>query len=77
MRKLLSLILLALKCYFYDAKNFIFHSMILDYKGEILSEINQIEGGIFAEIDLESMYQFRNKCCVLDDIKNSYEVKIK
>jgi predicted amidohydrolase len=51
--------------------------MILDYKGEILSEINEVEGGIFSEIDLESMYEFREKCKVLDDIKSSYEVIIK
>jgi predicted amidohydrolase len=50
------------------------HSMILDYKGEILSEINKEEGGIYAELDLEEMYDFRKKCTVLNDIKNSYEV---
>ena len=50
------------------------HSMILDYKGEILSEINKIEGGIYANIDLDEMYEFRSKCRVLDDIKESYEV---
>lgn len=53
------------------------HSMILDYKGDILSEINKIEDGIYAEIDLEEMYSFRDKCRVLDDIKDSYEVVIK
>lgn len=50
------------------------HSMILDYKGEILSEINKIEGGIYANIDLDEMYEFREKCRVLDDIKDFYEV---
>lgn len=53
------------------------HSMIIDYKGDILSEINKIEGAFSAQIDLESMYNFREKCRVLDDIKNSYEVIIK
>lgn len=53
------------------------HSMILDYKGDILSEINEIEGGIYADIDLDEMYNFRDKCRVLDDIKDSYEVTIK
>lgn len=53
------------------------HSMILNYKGDILSEINKKEGGIFAEINLEEMYEFRNKCTVLKDIKDSYEVIIK
>ncbi len=53
------------------------HSMILDYKGDILSEINEIEGGIFAEVNLDEMYEFRDKCRVLEDIKDSYEVVIK
>ena len=53
------------------------HSMILDYKGDILSEINEIEGGIYADIDLDEMYNLRDKCRVLDDIKDSYEVTIK
>lgn len=50
------------------------HSMIIDYKGDILSEIDKIEGGIFASIDLNEMYDFREKCKVIDDIKDSYEV---
>ena len=51
--------------------------MILDYNGNILSEINKKEGGIFAEINLEEMYEFRDKCTVLNDIKDSYGVEIK
>ena len=53
------------------------HSMILDYKGDILSEINKKEGGIYAEINLNEMYEFRKKCTVIKDIKDSYEVIIK
>lgn len=53
------------------------HSMIIDYKGDILEEIDTVEGGIYAEIDLNSMYEFRDKCKVLNDIKDSYEVIIK
>ena len=53
------------------------HSMIIDYDGKILDEINENEGGIYAEIDLEKMYDFRAKCTVLKDIKDSYEVIIK
>ncbi len=53
------------------------HSMIIDYEGKILDEINELEGGIYAEIDLEKMYDFRDKCTVLKDIKDSYEVIIK
>jgi predicted amidohydrolase len=50
------------------------YSMILDYKGEVLSDIEKKEGGFYATIDLEEMYSFRDKCRVLDDIKESYEV---
>jgi len=50
------------------------HSMILDYKGDIIDEIDTEEGFIRATIDMEEMYSFRNKCRVLDDIKQVYEV---
>ena len=50
------------------------HSMIMDYKGDILDEIDKVEGGIRAVCDLDEMYEFRNKCRVLEDIKKSYEV---
>ena len=50
------------------------HSMIIDYNGNVISEIDKIEGGIYAKIDLEEMYEFREKCKILDDIKISYEV---
>ena len=53
------------------------HSMIIDYEGKIMDEIEEIEGAIYAEADLEKMYEFRSKCTVLDDIKNSYEVIVK
>ena len=50
------------------------HSMIIDYEGKVADEINEIEGAVYAEADLEKMYEFRDKCTVLKDIKNSYEV---
>ena len=50
------------------------HSMIIDYEGKILSEINEKEGGIYAELDLNKMYDFRSKCTILKDICESYEV---
>ena len=53
------------------------HSMIIDYEGKILDEIDEIEGGIYAELDLNKMYEFRDKCTILNDIKDSYEVVIK
>ncbi len=60
-----------------DGEKNLGHSMILNYKGDILSEINKKEDGIYAEINLEEMYEFRDKCTVLNDIKDSYEVIIK
>ena len=53
------------------------HSMIIDYNGKILNEIDEIEGGIYAEIDLAKMYGFRANCNILNDIKDSYEVNVK
>lgn len=53
------------------------HSMIIDYKGDVISEINEVEDGIYAEVNLDEMYSFREKCRVLEDIKDSYEVVIK
>ena len=53
------------------------HSIIYDYKGEILSEINSGDGEIFATLDLKEMYYFRKKCTILNDIKHNYEVSTK
>ena len=50
-------------------------SRIIDYKGEEISSIMEGEGIISAEINLEEMYNFRNKCTILNDIKEKYEVK--
>ncbi len=52
------------------------HSRIIDYNGNVLSELLNGEGLIQAEIDLDEMYKFREKCTILHDIKDSYEVKI-
>lgn len=52
------------------------HSMIIDYKGEIIDEIDKIEGFIYAEVDLDEMYEFQNKCTILNDIKEEYKVEI-
>ena len=60
-----------------DGERNLGHSMILDYNGNVISEINKKEGGIYAEIDLDEMYKFREKCTVLKDIKKTYEVKVK
>ena len=50
------------------------HSMIYDYSGNILDEIDTVEGCISATVSLSEMYDFRDKCTVLKDIHNSYEV---
>lgn len=50
------------------------HSLIYDFSGNILSEIDIKEGVISAELDLSQMYDFRDKCTVLKDIHPSYEV---
>ena len=60
-----------------DNKENLGHSMIINYEGKILDEIEEIEGGIYAEVNLPLMYEFRDKCTVLNDIKENYEVIIK
>lgn len=50
------------------------HSRIIDYNGNVLSEILDGEGVIQANIELDKMYDFRAKCTVLKDIRESYEV---
>ena len=57
-----------------DGKENLGHSMIVDYNGNILDQIEEIEGGIYAEVNLPEMYKFRDKCTILNDIKDSYEV---
>lgn len=52
------------------------HSRIIDYNGNVLSELLDGEGIIQSNLDLEEMYNFRDKCTVLDDIRESYEVKL-
>ena len=52
------------------------HSRIIDYKGESLSEIkDQKEGAMNAVLNLKEMYEFREKCKCIDDIRESYEVQ--
>lgn len=51
------------------------HSRIIDYNGEIVSEIAEGEGVIFAELKFNEMYKFREKCTVLLDIHDEYDVK--
>ena len=53
------------------------HSMIIDYEGKIMDEIEEIEGGIYAELNIPKMYEFREKCTILKDEKDSYEVVLK
>lgn len=60
-----------------DGEENLGHSMIIDYQGNILDQIEEKEGGIWAEINLNEMYEFRDKCTVLNDIKDSYDVEIK
>ena len=50
-------------------------SRIIDYKGDELASIMSGEGICSAELSLNEMYEFRQKCCILNDIKLDYEVK--
>lgn len=50
------------------------HSRIIDYNGEIIAEIKDQEGAMFAEIKFDEIYKFREKCTVLKDICTEYKV---
>lgn len=50
-------------------------SRIIDFKGEEISSIMHNEGIITCNLDMTSMYEFRDKCTILNDIKDNYEVK--
>lgn len=51
------------------------HSRIIDYNGNVLAEVLSGEGIIQSTLKFDAMYEFRDKCTVLEDIKESYEVK--
>ena len=52
------------------------HSRIIDYKGESISEIkDQKEGAMSAILNFKEMYEFRDKCKCINDIRKNYEVK--
>lgn len=51
------------------------HSRIIDYNGEVIAEVADGEGGMFAELKFDEIYKFREKCTVLNDICKNYEVK--
>lgn len=53
------------------------HSRIFDYVGETITEIkNQKEGLMTCEINLQKMYEYRNSCTILNDIRDNYEVRV-
>lgn len=53
------------------------HSMIIDYQGNYMDEIDKKEGYIYASLDLEEMYKYREKCTVLKDLRKIYKVRTK
>lgn len=53
------------------------YSRIINYDGSINQEIDEKKNHIYATIKFDSaMYDFRNKCTVLNDIHKNYEVCI-
>ncbi len=62
--------------YIEDGEWNIGHSRFIDYKGDTISEIKeQKEGAMNAVLKFAPMYDFREKCTCMNDIRNSYEVK--
>lgn len=52
------------------------HSRAIDYNGEVISEIKNGEGAMTTEIKFKEMYEFREKCTVLLDIHDTYDVQL-
>ncbi len=50
------------------------HSRIIDYNGNVLAEILDGEGVIQSTLNFNAMYRFRDKCTILKDIREAYEV---
>ena len=51
------------------------HSRIIDYKGDSITEIkDQKEGAMTAALNFDDMYEFREKCTCMNDIRENYEV---
>lgn len=51
------------------------HSRIIGFNGDTVAEIRDGEGVVSAELKFNEMYQFREKCTVLLDIQESYDVR--
>ena len=49
---------------------------LLILKEEEIASISKIEGLVSTKISLNDMYEFRDKCTILNDIKENYEVKL-
>lgn len=53
------------------------HSRVFDYVGETMTEIkDQKEGIMSCNINLQKMYEYRNSCTILKDIRDNYEVRV-
>lgn len=52
------------------------HSRIFDYLGETITEIkDQKQGAMSVTINFDNMRKYRTECQIMNDIRNSYEVK--
>lgn len=58
-----------------DEKN-LGHSMAIDYNGNLLAEIRDVEGAMIFEVKFDEIYDFRNKCRIIEDVREDYGVKI-
>lgn len=62
--------------YIKDGEYNLGESRIIDYKGEEISSVKEIEGIVSAELDIKQMYDVRLKSPTIKDIRSSYEVKV-
>lgn len=51
------------------------HSRLINYDGTIISELGEAPEILYAQINFEKMYQFRDNVKILLDIQDTYEVR--
>ena len=57
-----------------ETYNFSGHSLVLDYRGKIISQLEYEEKVLYAEIDLDEMKQYRQQMPILKDTKEQYKI---
>ncbi len=50
------------------------HSQVCDYKGRIVSKLEEEEKALYTEINIDEMYQYKEQMPILKDTKLNYKL---